>query len=53
MLVAQNARRVEVRTKHESEWATQVFEEGEIVDLSSIDAKLDVDALYSAASQPA
>lgn len=52
VLVAQDERVVEVWTRSEKGWSEQCYQAGEVGELNSVAARLDVDALYRAASPP-
>jgi Uma2 family endonuclease len=54
VLVSQDRRRVEVWTRDDGDaWTLAVSEDGDVVDLGSIDARLDVRELYEAAAERA
>lgn len=53
VLVSQDEREVEVRTRTEGGWKVQSFTAGQVAELTAVGATLDVDALYDAASPPA
>lgn len=53
VLVSQSERRVEIHTRGDDDaWSASVVGDGEVAELSSIAARLDVRALYDAAAQP-
>lgn len=53
VLVAHDARAVEVWTRSDDDaWASRKYESGQVAELSAVGARLDVNALYDAATNP-
>lgn len=52
VIVAQDERCVEVWTKRDDSWTQQIHRDGDVAELGSIGARLDVTQLYDAATPP-
>lgn len=52
VLISQSERLIEVRTRDSNAWTTSLFREGQVAQLSSIDARIDVRELYERAAEP-